>query len=156
MPRVRDYDNYVENSKPTHLAVKLILVGFVILLLLCGLGWVFRWGKAATDVVGPENVKAQWQFAYDYDESLRASASNWCTLRKQEVQAGKIGDRDAMNQRGSQRIATEQLYERNKAEYDARLRDAFRAKWVKPTDVPTKAPTLDEKLVEINCAEARP
>lgn len=155
--KLRDYDEeYVGNHTLGGLLLK-IGIGLLVLIVVCGVvGWFLRWGKAASDVVGPENVKAQWQFAYDYDESMRGVANNWCTLRKQEVQAGKTGDRDTMNQRSSQRIAVEQNYERIKSEYDGRLRDAFRAKWVKPGDVPTKAPTLEEKLTEVGCTEARP
>lgn len=155
--KLREYDEeYVGGLTLGGLFLR-VLGGLIVVALVCGgISWAAGWIKTGADVVGPENVKAQWQFAYDYNESLRASASNWCTLRKQEVQAANSGDRDTMNQRGSQRIATEQLYEKNKSEYDARLQDAFRAKWVKPGDVPTSAPTLEEKLTEIGCTVPRP
>ena len=158
MPRrMEDYnEGWFSRQTPLGLFLKVVGALIVVAMVCGGVSWVAGWVGTGAKVVSAENVKAQWQFAYDYNESLRGIANNWCTLRKQELQAGKAGDRDTMNQRGSQRIAVEQNYERTKSEYDGRLADAFRAKWVKPGDVPNKAPTLEEKLTEIGCTEARP
>lgn len=93
-------------------------------------------------------VTAQWQFAYDYEASLGASASNWCTALADEQSARS---EDVRVQLSLQRRAIEQNYNRIKAEYDGRLRDAFRAKLVKPPDVPNQAPTLEEKVAQLGC-----
>lgn len=153
--RIRDYDeDYVLNQRPARLGWKILGVVVAVALVLGCVGFAFRWLNAGAEVVSPQNVKAQWQFAYDYDEALAGAARQWCTIRQAEVQAPEGSD--AQVQRASQRIAVEQLYARNKAEYDARLRDAFRAKWVKPSDVPVRAPALEEKLQEVGCAVPAP
>lgn len=157
MRTIQQHDeNWFSRQTPLGLFLKVVGALIVVSLVCGGVGWVGGWFKTGAQVVSAENVKAQWQFAYDYNESLRATAANWCSIRKAEVQAGKTGDRDAMNQRSSQRLATETLFDKNKAEYDGRLADAFRAKLVRPRDVPAKAPTLQEKLTEIGCTETQP
>lgn len=152
--RIEDYDeSWLKRQTPLGLFLKLVGAMIVVALVCGGVGWVGGWFKTGAEVVGPANVKAQWQFAYDYNESLRAIASNWCTLRKEELAVGQRGDADALNQRSSQRLATETNYDKTKAEYDGRLRDAFRAGLVAPPDVPKTAPTLQEKLAEIGCTQ---
>lgn len=103
--------------------------------------FLLTWLLTLLGIIGPQNVKAQWQFAYDYDNSLRAIAGNVCQARADEAKATTDIER---NQRTSQRIAQETNYRRVEAQYDAQLQDAFRAKLVKPADVPTQAPTLAE------------
>jgi hypothetical protein len=147
--RLGDYDEgYFRNL--TLGGIILRLVGLVVALTLVfgvvglGLGWF----KAGTDIISPANVKQQWQFAYDYSESLNAIGSQWCTAKKAED--GETNP-DFKIQRSSQRIAVEQNYDRVKAVYDARLADAFRAKWVKPADVPDRAPTLQQTVAVLGC-----
>jgi hypothetical protein len=107
------------------------------------LGFALNWGQAAVQVVSPDNVRAQWQFAYTYDESLGALAGNWCTAKQSET-AEK--DPDYRSQLGVQRRAYENQYRSVEAQYNAALRNAFKAKLVKPSDVPSTAPTLDQKV----------
>ncbi len=143
--RIQNYDEgWFARQSPTGLAIKLVGAGLALAVLLCGAAWVFGWGKTAADVVGPDNVKAQWAFAYEYDNSLTGIATNWCSFKKAEL--ASIGNSDEHSQRVSMTLAQETLYASKKAEYDAALRNAFKAKLVKPADVPTSAPTLDEKI----------
>lgn len=117
MRRIGDYDGeYVKRSSPWGLGLKVvgILLAAGVVLTLAGLG--FGWFKAGTDIISPTNVKAQWQFAYDYSESLNAIGGNWCTTKQAE---DAETNPDAKLQRQTQRIAHEQNYNRVKAEYDA-------------------------------------
>lgn len=149
MRRIGDYDGeYVRRSSPWMLALKIFGALFAVSIVLSIGGFAFGWFKAGTDIISPQNVKAQWQFAYDYSESLNAVGGNWCTAKQAE---DAETNPDAKLQRQTQRIAQEQNYNRIKAEYDARLADAFRAKWVKPADVPTRAPTLTQTTAALGC-----
>lgn len=149
MRKIGEYDSdYVRRSSPWGLGLKVVgvFLATAVVLTLVGLG--FGWFRAGTQIISPQNVKAQWQFAYDYSESLNAIAGNWCTSKQAEDAETSP---DAKLQRQTQRIAQEQNYNRVKAEYDARLADAFRAKWVKPPDVPARAPTLSETVAAHPC-----
>ena len=118
----------------------------VLLLILIGL-WALGWMTVPFQVTSPENVQKQWAFAYQYEESLRASASQYCSARSAVESATSDNEK---SQRRSQMLAVEQNYARIQAEYDAKLRNAFEAKLVKPSDVPTQAPTLTE-MVQRTC-----
>lgn len=150
--RIRDYDeDYITNHTPARLGWKLLAVGLAIMAVLCVAGFVIKWATAATDVVSPANVKAQWQFAYDYQEQLNAIAANWCTLRREELSEQ---DPSVRSQRTSQRLAVETLYATRQAEFDGRLADAFRGKVVAPPDVPRTAEPLPAKTARL-CPESR-
>lgn len=147
--RLSEYDEtWLARQTPAGLALKVVgaLLALGVLLTVAGFG--FGWFRTATNVIGPDNVRAQWQFAYDYSESLNAIGGQWCTAKAAENAA--VGP-DERLQRSSQRIAIEQNYDRVKATYDARLADAFRAKLVKPADVPERAPTLQQTVAVLGC-----
>jgi hypothetical protein len=108
-------------------------------------GFLASWLAVPGQVAGPQNVREQWRFAYDYEESLQAIAQQVCSAEKLELEAISTGaSENTRNQRASQRLAHEQNYQRTAGEYDGRLRDAFRAGLVKPADVHERAPTLAE------------
>lgn len=149
MRRIRDYnEDDILNQSPARLGLKILGVVLAIMFLLGGTAFVINWIKTGVDVVSPENVKAQWQFAYDYSESLEGIAQNYCTAKQAEADAVT---QDERLQRSSQRIAHEQNYNRVAAEYNGRLRDAFRAGLVKPPDVPDQAPLLRETASKYGC-----
>lgn len=106
--------------------------GLLVLILLTWL--LFFAGK-----IGPGNVSEQWRFAYDFDASLRAIARQVCET---EVALSQAQSAEEQTQRRSQVLAYQQNYERVKAQYDAHLRDAFRAGLIRPPDVPDEAPSL--------------
>ncbi len=106
-----------------------------------GLGWV----AVPLQVTSSENVQKQWAFAYQDEESLRASAAQYCSAKK----AVEIATSDnEKSQRRSQQLAIEQNYARIQAEYDAKLRNAFEAKLVRPADVPARAATLSDMVMQ--------
>lgn len=105
--------------------------------------FIFLWVLFLANIFSPQNVSAQWQFAYDNQKALVATAGNVCQARKDEAAQT---DPALKAQLTSQRIAYEQNYRRIEAEFDAALSNAFKAKLVKPSDVPSQAPTLDQEL----------
>lgn len=109
------------------------LVGGVIVLVL--VAWLLFFATK----VSPGNVQEQWRFAYDYDASLRAISRQVCAA---EVALEAAQSDDERIQRQSQLLAYQNNYERVKGEYDAHLRDAFRAGLIRPHDVPKEAPSL--------------
>lgn len=147
-----EYDEAVvqgwwERQTPLGLLAK--VVGALILLsIVFGIiGYAGGWIGEGKRVISPANVREQWQFAYDYDRSLDAIAKQWCTADQAE-QAET--DPAIKSMRTNQRIGIENNYQRVKAEYDARLADAFRARIVRPRDVPREAPSLEDNVAE-NC-----
>ena len=108
--------------------------------------FAFDWLNTGKNVVGPANVKEQWRFAYDLSESLNATARQVCIAERALKRAVTS---EESSQRQSQLIAYEQTYARIQADYDARMKDAFRGKLVKPRDVPDEAPTLKETKAKV-------
>lgn len=151
MKRIGDYDeDDVKRLTPFGLGLRLLGAFLAVAVVLSLTGLALGWFRASTQVISPDNVKAQWQFAYDYNESLKAIAGQWCTAKSAE--AGAAGA-DEKLQRSSQRIAIENNYNRVKAQYDARLDDAFRARLVAPPDVPHRAPTLADEVTQVGCTQ---
>ncbi len=106
------------------------------------IGFIGGWFSTAVRVVSPQNVTAQWAFAYQYDRDLKAIALQVCAADA-ALKTTTQGT-DAYDQRVTQREAYQQNYYRVQAQYDARLANAFEAKLVRPRDVPAQAPTLTE------------
>lgn len=156
MRQLQDYDeeqvtSWIGRQTPLSFFLKVVLVPVVVLsLCLTGGHFAFGWFNTGVQVISPENVKAQWQFAYDYDAALKAIANNWCTLKKAE---DAETNPDYKTQRVSQRLAVETQYRTKQAEFDGRLRDAFRAKLVAPPDVPHQAPSLETQVAATGCMQ---
>lgn len=118
-----------------------LLVALVVVLTV--VGFAAGWFRAGVEVISPANVKEQWAFAYSYDRSLGALAGTWCSAKQAETAETSP---DYRSQRTTQRLAYENQYRNVEAQYDAALANAFKAKLVKPSDVPVVAPTLDQKI----------
>lgn len=118
---------------------KWLLLGVIVIVVLGVVGWALRWASVPGEVFSPENVREQWAFAYQYDESLQAAARQVCTA---EQAVGTSESANERTQRRTQLLALEQNYARIQAEYNARLRNAFEAGLVAPSDVPARAPEL--------------
>ena len=78
MRTIGQYDeDYLRRQKPAYLWLK-VLLAFVFGAGSVGVtAWACGWVRTGAHVVSAENVKAQWQFAYDYAEDLRSAASQW-------------------------------------------------------------------------------
>jgi hypothetical protein len=112
------------------------------------LGFVLGWYRADTDVVSPQNVKAQYQDAYTNFEALKATAGDVCSaLAAIDAET----DPDARSQRVSEELAYEQNYRRIAADYDAAYDNVFQAEHVGPADLPHTAPGLDAELTTVGC-----
>ncbi len=150
---MKDLSGYGPDRHVTGFTLKWVFWGIGILVLLSivliPVGLALGWGRAAANVVSPDNVKKQWAFAYQYDEDLQATARNVCIAEKAVADAP---DANAQNQRQSQLIAQQSNYNRIEADYNAKLRNAFEAKLVKPSDVPDKAPSLPEMKKRVGCS----
>lgn len=112
-------------------------------LLVAGVNWVSGWLTKPAEVFGVENVENQWQFAYDTEEDLIASAIQICNA--QDALSTSTSDWERQ-QRQTQLTARLDNYARISSDYNARLRDAFRAGLVKPPDVREKALVLNEAI----------
>lgn len=136
---------WLRKQTPGGLFLKVVGV-FILLSLFFGIiGFFGGWFNTAAKVVSPANVEKQWDFAYSYNNQLGAIAGNWCSAKQAEAAATG----DAKDQRVTQRLAQENLYRTREAEYNAALQNAFKAKLVKPTDVPPVAPTLDQEIASL-------
>lgn len=111
-------------------------------------GLPLGWFNKAADVVSPQNVEAQYRAAYDNMEAMEAAATQWCSFKHAEDDAT---DPTVKEQRASQRLAVETNFPRIRALYNAAMEDAFRAKYVKPLDLPDDAPTLDQVVARLGC-----
>ncbi len=112
------------------------------------LGFALGWYRADSDVVSPQNVKAQYQDAYTNFEALKATAGDVCSaLTAIDAET----DPDARSQRVSEELAYEQNYRRIAADYDAAYDNVFQAKHVGPADLPRTAPGLDAELTTVGC-----
>lgn len=130
--------------------IQFALSWIVVIVLVFGLyGWIAGWLKTATGVGSSENVTEQWRFAYDYWEDLEALAQQVCNMERARELATTDNER---SQRLTQQLAYENQYETTRSDFEARLRNAFEAKLVKPPDVPGKAPSLIE-MKETVCSK---
>jgi hypothetical protein len=123
-----------------------IMLGVFVIGTLSLTGFALGWVGQPFRIFSPENVREQWRFAYDFNESLTASGRQTCSAESALKSAESEQERTA---RRSQLLAYEQNYARIEAAYNARLRNAFEAGWVKPSDVPRTAPTLEQTMVDV-------
>ena len=120
----------------------------ILFCLMCLLaGWLtVDWMFFSTSKISSSNVSAQWKFAYQYSESLKTIARQACVADQAVSQSEGSEER---TQRRSQALAIKQNYARVQAEYDAALKNAFEAKYVRPADVPAEAPSLVQMRMQV-------
>jgi hypothetical protein len=119
----------------------------VILAVVC-LGVPLGWFSKAAEVISPQNVEEQYRDAYNNMTAMEAAGAQWCSLKIAEDGAT---DPNVKQQRISQRLAVETNYPRIQALYDAAMQDAFRAKYVKPLELPDTAPSLPQMVAQLGC-----
>ena len=107
-------------------------------------GFFDAWYLKATSTNNPQNVTEKWQFAHEFDKSLDTITINWCN-------AVKTKDETIGNNSIEQSLARAYLTEYNlvKAQYNARLNDAFEAKLIVPPNIPHSAPTLARNIIKL-------
>lgn len=135
---------------------KWILLVVVCLFLVSGIWFVaIRWLQQPAEIISPENVRRQWEFAYNLEEDLWAQARIYCAAQE-ALALTDLGDQNAVNQRITHITVAEQNYSRMVSDYNARLRNLFEAGVVKPPDVVERAPSLGETIVAIQAVEKLP
>lgn len=140
MTRLRDInEDSVGNLTPAGLFLRVMAAIAVFAVVFGLLGFVLGWFNTAVKVVSPNNVQAQYGAIYQDYQALQKGAQNVCDLRVARDQSTTA---DEKSQRVSQVLASQQLFNRNAADYDARWQNAFQAKYVGPHDVPITAPAL--------------
>lgn len=145
---LKQYDEeYVGNLTPRRIILWVVMVVVVLGVAIPLLGLPLGWYNKAVDVVSPKNVEAQYTAIYQDYQALQKGAQNVCDLRMARDQSTSD---DEKSQRVSQVLASQQLFNRNAADYDARWMNAFQAKYVGPNDVPTIAPTMSELTSQID------
>jgi hypothetical protein len=128
------------------LAIAAIAIAAIIGITLLGLGG--GWFGAGANVVSAGNVREQFRDGYTNYESLNAIAANYCSAQSALAATTEPSER---SQRITQVAAQEQNYNRVAANYNAAMRDAFRAKFVKPGDLPETAPTFAAATRDAGC-----
>ena len=103
--------------------------------------WIFGWLAVPLRIFSQQNVEAQWTWGYDQYESLQAVSQQVCSAEKAIASAQSDTER---TQRQTQMLAYEMNYSRLAADYDARMRNAFQAGLVRPSDLPQRAPSLED------------
>lgn len=114
----------------TGIKVTLAVVLLVIIMVPIALG--LGWFTGAASIVSFQHVREEYGFAYGYDRSMQATTRNVCIAEKRGLEPTALA-------------AYEQTYSNIEGKYDARMADAFRAKHVKPGDLPLVAPTFEER-----------
>ncbi len=109
--------------------------------------FAFGWLSVPGQVFGVENVRTQFQTAYDDINSLNAVAANICIAEKQR-NLYPVGT-DGYNTGESNVVAQEQNFQRIENHYNAYVSDPFRAKLVRPRDLPYPAPTEAEAIASL-------
>lgn len=150
---MNDYDEYrignVINKDVRHAAygwVAAIVALVVVISIVVAIGGFFGgWFSEAQRQVSPTNVKAQFAFVYDDLNSLKAEARQICTA---QTAVNTATDPTVKSQRESQLLTEENNYNRIAGQYDAHLEDTFRAKYIRPHDVPSRAPRLSDMLTQ--------
>lgn len=122
----------------------------VLSILLGSIGWVLGWFAVPAQITSPQNVRAQWQWAYNTEEDLKASARNYCAAA---VAYEQTTNEFYKEQRYSQVLVQEQNYNRIASDYNARLRNAFEAGLVAPPDVMPRAGALSETVNRLQVNE---
>jgi hypothetical protein len=110
------------------------------------IGFACGWYNTGKEIISPANVKAQYALAYDDYEAMGAMAKQACRVDKALATATTDAEK---SQRTTQLLAIENNYDRVAGEYNARIDDLFRAKIVRPRDLPADAPSLEDRKAEV-------
>jgi len=129
--------------------LKAVGIGVLVLVLLVGcavasaaLGWI----TLPIDLFSRGNVQEQFTTGYDLYESLQSTSQAVCTA---EAAVEAESNPDARTQRQSQLIAYETNYARISADYDKWSRNIFEGGLVRPSDLPDRAPSLQNMRMEV-------
>lgn len=122
-------------------------------LVILGVMWGFGigWFSGEVNIRSFNHTRQIYQDTYDKANALRQIANNTCIAKQALADAKSSGDSNTVNQRETQLLAQEVTYNATAGQYNAEMQDHFRAKVVKPHDLPRTAPTLQEALATAGC-----
>lgn len=122
-------------------------------LVVLGVMWGFGigWFAGEVNIRSFDHVRQVYRDSYDKYNALQQIANNTCTAKEALSAAKASGDQNTINQRQTQVIAQENTYNAVAGQYNAEMDDHFRAKAVKPQDLPRNAPSLKEALATAGC-----
>jgi len=140
------YKDYEPNRGLFRLSARWVLFLVGVIILVGVISWGMGWLAVPGQVVSPQNVRVQWAWAYDTEESLGAAAIQYCAA---VAALDASGTEFAREQRQTQVTFMEQNYARIAAEYNGRMRDAFRAGLVAPPDVRDRAISLEDMVLQV-------
>src|SRR5258708_1556377 len=134
------FDDYKEYKKQGGWGIgQILLTSIAAIIVISLLGWGLSWILTPLRVTSVQHVEHEWDFAYTRIEALKSTAVMVCDAEKAYNNAT---DENTRTQRQTQLIALENNYNRQVAEYNQEMDNAFKAGLVKPADVPRDAPTL--------------
>jgi len=134
------------NEEEKKFLIMIVVVCVCSIILFGAVSWLRAWVSLPLRKMSAQNVEAQWQWAYNAEEDLQASARQVCNARNT---LSEESDENAKVQWRSHVTAREDNYARIAADYNARMRNAFRAKYIRPDDVRENAPNVDEMIEEL-------
>ena len=108
----RDYNDSYPAREDARFGMSWLLFGAAAVVVLTILGFALGWITLPFQVASVENVREQWRFAYDYSESLKASALQVCAAEKTLAESTSDNEKA---QRRSQLLAIQQNYSRIEA-----------------------------------------
>lgn len=93
------------------------------------------------------NVIEKWKEAYQKYEALEQSANNICIAQK-AVDSAPSAD---VSQRTTQLLAYQRNYNNISAQYNAAVKNPLDAGLVKPAELPSQAPSMNDMLKKVGC-----
>lgn len=116
-----------------------ILAGFIM-----ALSFAFGWIGAATDVISPNNVRAQYHTIIQSYNALEAQAENVCGA-EDAAETGRSGPTFIEDPA----LAYKATYRKIAVKYNTAQENFFEAKIAGPGGYPTRAPTLKEMEAKV-------
>lgn len=138
------FDEY-KNVKPDRTLTWLVTRWWFWLLLIALIAvvssWAFGWIVLPWQKGSAGNVEKQFTYGYTQYRSLEATARQVCTAEKAVANATT---NDEKTQRNTQLMGYENNYARLAGEYDAWASNIFQGNVIRPSDLPLRAPTLED------------
>ena len=120
----------------------IVLAVFIVLAIIFSvIGYANNWGRKAAEVLGPDNVQAQFAVVIENWEALTVTSDNACL-----VGSGKAGDSNSPLLVESPVLAYAATYRNVRAEYNAAFADIFKAGVVGPPGYPREIPNYEEAI----------
>lgn len=125
---------------------KFILYAILAIFAFAALDLALGWGLLPFEKASVVNVEKQFTWGYTQMGALETTARSVCTAQKAYDMET---DKDYKAQRLSQLTGYQSNYNRLQGEYDAWAANIFTGKVVRPSDLPERAPNLDQMTAKL-------